>query len=82
MTCMRTTLNLDDHLLEEVMRATGARTKTEAITLALEELVQHRKLERLKALSGKIHLDLDWRAQEDLELRHQEALKRRRDDHR
>lgn len=53
---MRTTLDLDATSIEERIEATKAKSKTEAIHLAISELLRRRKLEQLKALSGKIHL--------------------------
>ena len=35
-------------------------------------------IEKLKALSGKVHLDLDMKAREKTEIEHQKSLKRRR----
>jgi len=66
---MRTTLNLDDALIKELMAATKAKTKTEAIHQALSEFVRRQKRQRLKALSGQIHLDLDWRQIEEEEMK-------------
>lgn len=68
---MRTTLNLDEGLVKELMEVTQAKTKTEAIHQAISEYVRFKKLEGLKALSGKIHLDLDWREMEEQELKAQ-----------
>ena len=79
---MRTTLNLNDELVREVMKATKARTKTEAITQAMTDLIRRTKLERLKALSGKIRLNADWRRSEEAELRRQRHVKRRWHGHR
>ncbi len=73
---MRTTLDLDESLVKELMEATKAKTKTEAIHLAIRELIRRRKLERLKALSGKLRLDLDWRELEERELKDQERQQR------
>ncbi len=36
-----------------------------------------KKARQLKSLSGKIHLDLDWKKLEQTELLHQASLKRR-----
>jgi uncharacterized membrane protein len=77
---MRITLNLDDVLIKELMEVTKA--KTEAIHLAISEFVRRKKLEGLKALSGKIHLDLDWRELEKRELKAQEERERRWRGHR
>lgn len=68
---MRTSMILDDRLVKELMAVTGARTKTAAIHLAISELIRRRKLEGLKALSGRIRLAEDWQAREELELKAQ-----------
>jgi len=70
---MRTTLSLDAGLIKELMSLTGAKTKTEAIHLAVSELVRRKKLEGLKALSGKVRLADNWRELEELELKAQET---------
>ena len=75
---MRTTLNLNDKLIRELMDVTSPKTKTDAIHQAAAELIQRKKLDQLKSLSGKIHLNLDWRKLEQTEIRHQASLKRRR----
>jgi len=61
---------------------TAAKTKTEAIHQAAAELIQRKKLDQLKSLSGTIHLDLNWKRLEQAEIRHQAVLKRRRHGHR
>ncbi|MGH7256305.1 MAG: type II toxin-antitoxin system VapB family antitoxin [Nitrospirales bacterium] len=75
---MRTTLDLGQNLIEELMKVTAAKTKTDAIHQAAADLIRRKKLERLKSLSGKVYLDLDWRKLEHAELRHQATLERRR----
>jgi len=79
---MRTTLNLNEKLIRELMVMTSAKTKTDAIHQAASELIRRKKMDALKSLSGKIHLDLDWRKLEQTEIRHQASLKRRRHGHR
>lgn len=61
---------------------TAAKTKTDAIHQAAAELIRRKKLDQLKSLSGTIHLDLDWKRIEAVELQHQSSLKRRRHGHR
>jgi hypothetical protein len=68
---MRTTLNLDEQLIRELMDVTAATTKTDAIHQAAAELIRKKKLERLKSLSGTLHLDLDWNKLEQAEIRRQ-----------
>ena len=79
---MLTTLNLNEKLIRELMVVTSAKTKTDAIHQAASELIRRKKMDALKSLSGKIHLDLDWRKLEQTEIRHQASLKRRRHGHR
>jgi len=49
---MRTTLNLDDDLVTELMKVTHAKTKTDAIHQAMAELIRKAKVKQLKTLSG------------------------------
>lgn len=79
---MRTTLDLDEKLIRQLMNVTAAKTKTDAIHQAAAELIRRKKLDQLKSLSGTIHLDLDWKRLESVELQHQSSLKRRRYGHR
>jgi len=56
---MRTTLDLPEDLLDEARAALGFKSKTDTIILALRELVRRQRLEQLKALMGRVHLDVD-----------------------
>ena len=56
---MRTTLDLPKDLIERAMSITKARTKTEAITIALENIVKQEKINKLIAFHGKVKLDID-----------------------
>ena len=73
---MRTTMSLNDGLIKELMKVTGAKTKTEAIHLAISEFIRRKKLEGLKALSGKIRIADNWRALEAAELKAHAARER------
>ncbi len=53
---MRTTLTIDEDLLEEAKALSGARTKKEAIEKALKELIRKKKSMKLLELEGKIDL--------------------------
>ncbi|CUS39013.1 conserved hypothetical protein [Candidatus Nitrospira nitrosa] len=75
---MRTTLDLNEKLIRELMTVTAAKTKTEAIHQAAAEMIRRKKLDQLKSLSGTIHLDLDWKSLEQAEIRHQVSLTHRR----
>lgn len=50
--CMRTTLNLDDALLERAREMTGEMEKTRLVHMGLELLIQRMAAERLAALGG------------------------------
>ena len=56
---MRTTLDLPEDLLKEAMQLSNARTKTGTVILSLQELINKRKIERLRELKGKLDLDID-----------------------
>lgn len=47
--CMKMTMHIDDALLERVMAATGATSKTAAIDLALREMDRRAELKKLAA---------------------------------
>jgi Arc/MetJ family transcription regulator len=49
---MKKTLHIDDELLREARRASGASTDTETVRRGLEALVRHAAYERLRALRG------------------------------
>jgi Arc/MetJ family transcription regulator len=49
---MRTTLNLDDALLEEALRLSGLREKTAAVHEGLRALIAREKARRLARLGG------------------------------
>jgi Arc/MetJ family transcription regulator len=51
---MRTTLNIDDGLIEEAQRATGIQVKTQLIERGLEALIEEAARKRLAALGGTI----------------------------
>ena len=56
---MRITLELPDELLNEAMRVSRIKTKTEVILVALEELIRRHRIAELKAFKGKVGLDID-----------------------
>jgi len=65
---MRTNIVLDDNLMQEAFRLTGARTKRELIQMALEELIRVRRKLNLGDLAGRIRLrdDFDHKAMRDV----------------
>ena len=58
---MRTNIVIDDKLMEEALRATGLKTKKEAVELALRTLLRLQRQKQIRSLRGK----LDWRGDLD-----------------
>jgi hypothetical protein len=56
---MRTTLDLPEDLINKAMDITHAKTKTELIKLALENIINQEKRNALIKFHGKIDLDID-----------------------
>jgi hypothetical protein len=79
---MRATLNLPDPLIQDLLRVTGEKKKTRAISLAIEDYIRRRRKEKLLSLSGKIHFDLDWREMEEIELKGMKERENLRKPHR
>jgi hypothetical protein len=65
---MRTTLNIDEKLLEEVLCETGEKDKGRAVNAALAEFIRRRRLEDLRALRGTIDIEDNLDELERLEL--------------
>jgi Arc/MetJ family transcription regulator len=53
---MRTTLTINEDLLDEAKTLSGARTKRETIERALKEFIRRKKSMKLLDLEGKIEL--------------------------
>ena len=53
---MRTTLNIDDEMLEEASRLTGIKEKTALVRLGLEALIARESSKRLAKLGGTAHV--------------------------
>lgn len=58
---MRTTIDIDDEILKEVMEKSGAKSKKNAIVTAMKDYLRLKRREELKNLIGnydKFNLDL------------------------
>jgi Arc/MetJ family transcription regulator len=51
---VRTNIVIDDKLMAAAMKATGARTKREAVELGLQALVQLHRQQAIRAWRGKL----------------------------
>jgi Arc/MetJ family transcription regulator len=62
----KTTVVIDDKLLDEAMRVSGAKTKKQAITTGLKELIRRKNLEALRQELGTFDLALSLDESEKL----------------
>ena len=51
---MRTNIVIDDRLMRDALKATGLKTKKEAVELGLQTLVQLRRQADIRKLRGKL----------------------------
>lgn len=68
MRCVKTTLDIDARLMDEVTSLSGERTKAAAVETALREYVRLRRKELLLSLPGNIRLEENWREFRDPEV--------------
>lgn len=54
---MRTNVTLDESLVAELLRLSGAKTKTAAVTAAVTEQIRRAKLRKLADLLGHVGVD-------------------------
>jgi metal-responsive CopG/Arc/MetJ family transcriptional regulator len=66
---MRTTIAIDEKLLQELMRSEGDVSRSEAIRHAIEEYLRARRIEEFINLGGSGLLDMDWREAEQQDMK-------------
>jgi Arc/MetJ family transcription regulator len=59
---VRTNIVIDDRLMKETLRATGLKTKREAVELGLRTLLQLAKQTEIRRFRGKLHWEGDLEA--------------------
>jgi Arc/MetJ family transcription regulator len=59
---VRTNIEIDDKLMKDALKATGVKTKREAVELGLKTLVRLRAQEKVRELRGKITWEGDLNA--------------------
>ena len=64
---MRTTVDIEEGLLDEVVKITGEKSKSKALNKALEDYIRRKRIQELRAALGTIDLVDNW-----YELRHME----------
>jgi len=56
---MRTNIVIDDRLMRDTLRATGLRTKREAVELGLRTLLRLKRQAEIRKFRGKLHWEGD-----------------------
>ena len=59
---MRTNIVIDDKLMRDALRATGLKTKRDAVDLGLRTLLRLSKQAQIRRLRGKLHWQGDLNA--------------------
>lgn len=59
---MRTNIVIDDQLMQDTLRATGLKTKREAVEMGLRALLRLKQQEEIRSLRGKFAWDGDLEA--------------------
>jgi len=64
---MRSTVTIEKKVLDELVQESGQRSKASAVKVAISEFLRQKKIEKIKAMKGKLKFDKTaW------ELRHYE----------
>lgn len=56
---MRTTLDIDAKIIDEVMTRTGAKSKSKAVRTVLADWVRRERIAELRSLRGKVDISDD-----------------------
>lgn len=69
---MRTTVNVEENILQDLMQYTKAKTRTEAVNRAIAEWVRLKRIDELRAKRGKIQWEGDLDDVRALEMKESE----------
>ena len=72
---MRTTLDVDEKLMETMLKMTGEKSKSKAVNKAMEDYIRRRSIDELRAMAGKIDVIDNWQELEELELEEQKKMR-------
>lgn len=65
---MRTTLNINDPLLKKLLAITHEKSKTRAITIAIEDYIRRNHIEKILSYQGNLDIENNWQQLEKEEL--------------
>lgn len=75
---MRTTIAIDEDMIDELMRVEPGVTRSEAIRRAVQDYLWRKRVAAFKGLAGSKLVDLDWRDAERQELKSLKRHERKR----
>ena len=65
---MRTTINIKDHVIKQVVEYTGAKNMSQAVNEVLEAFVREKRKQKLFELKGKLKLEDNWQKLREMEI--------------
>ena len=65
---MRTTITIDDNLMNQLMQTTGESSPAKALRQAVQDYVHQARLKKLLALRGQVAIDDNWRELRQLDV--------------
>ena len=65
---MRTTINIKDEVIKQVVEYTGAKNMSRAVNEVLEAFVREKRKQKLFKLKGKLNLEDNWQKLREMEI--------------
>lgn len=65
---MRTTINIRDEIIKQVVEYTGAKNMSQAVNEVLEAFVREKRKQKLFELKGKLKLEDNWQKLREMEI--------------
>jgi Arc/MetJ family transcription regulator len=65
---MRTTINIKDEVIKQVIEYTGAKNMSQAVNEVLETFVREKRKQKLFELKGKLKLEDNWQKLREMEI--------------
>ena len=65
---MRTTINIKDEVIKQVIEYTGAKNMSQAVNEVLETFVREKRKQKLIDLKGKLQLEDNWQKLREMEI--------------
>jgi len=65
---MRTTINIKDEVIKQVVEYTGAKNMSQAVNEVLETFVREKRKQKLFELKGNLKLEDNWQKLREMEI--------------